>query len=363
VRLLFVNQQLSYTSTSSYTLDLSLALRRQGHDVQICTKGGDLRRVFADFGVETYLVRFNILSFLKLLEFLREYQPDLVHIQNNRSLRFGQRIAKSLGIPYVVTVHRVAGDSSPRLAHPLLGGVIAANEVIRESLVNSQRIPKALIRVIHHGIDVDALSPERERKGAGAGQDLIPVVGSVGRLSRVKGHHVFLEAARQIISKGIEALFAIVGEGEEEKNLRRLTRKLGLQKQVTFSPHIPNRRELYRIFDVVVVPTLRGGVGLTALEAMSMAKPVIATSVGEILHVMEDGRTGFLIPEGDVSQLARRIEELIASPGLARQIGQAAREYVTENFALAPMVKATRHFYEEVVWRARDRHLLEAGRA
>ena len=363
MRLLFVNQQLSYTSTSSYTLDLALALRRQGHEVQICTKGGDLRRVFSEYGIETYLVRFNILSFLKLLEFLRDYQPDVIHIQNNRSIRFGQRIARSLGVPYVVTVHRVAPEGAPRIAHNLLGGVIAANEVIRESLVNSQGIPKSLIRVIHHGIDVDALSPERDRRGAGPGHELIPVVGSVGRLSRVKGHHIFLEAASRLAERGIEALFAIVGEGEEEKSLRRLTRKLGLEKQVTFSPHIPNRRELYRIFDVVVVPTLRGGVGLTALEAMSMGKPVIASSVGEILHVIEDEKTGFLIPEGDVNELARRMEQLLGNPALAKQVGQRARDYVVENFALAPMVKATRQFYEEVLWRARDRSLIEAGTA
>jgi glycosyltransferase involved in cell wall biosynthesis len=363
VRLLFVNQQLSYTSTSSYTLDLALALRRQGHEVQICTKGGDLRRVFSDYGIETYLVRFNIFSLLKLLEFLREYQPDVIHIQNNRSIRFGQRIAKSLGVPYVVTVHRVASEGAPRIAHPLLGGVIAANEVIRESLVNSQGIPKGLIRVIHHGIYVDALSPERDRRSAGPGQDLIPVVGSVGRLSRVKGHHIFLEAASRLAARGVEALFAIVGEGEEENSLRRLTKKLGLEKQVTFSPHIPNRRELYRIFDVVVVPTLRGGIGLTALEAMSMAKPVIATSVGEILHVIEDGKTGFLIPEADVDELARRMEQLLTDLALAREVGQRAREYVVANFALAPMVKATRQFYEEVLWRARDSSLMEAGTA
>jgi glycosyltransferase involved in cell wall biosynthesis len=359
--LLFVNQRLDYTSTSSYTLDLALALKRSGDQIQVCTLGGDLRKVFLDVGIETYLVKFNFFSYGKLLEFLREFQPDLIHIQNNRSAHVGRRIARRLGLQYVLTVHRVPDDRAPAIAHGLLAGVIAANEVIRESLVNNHGIPKGLIRVIHHGVDVDALAPVEERRSAGGAEsELIPVVGSVGRLSRVKGHHVFLEAARLVLDRGIDAMFAIVGEGEEEKHLRRLVQKLGLEKKVTFSHHIPGRRELYRIFDLVVVPTLKGGIGLTALEAMSMGKPVIASAVGEILHLIQDGRTGLLVPEGDAGALAERIAGLLANRERMRILGRDARAYVAENFALVPMVKETRRFYDEVHRKARESRLTGA---
>lgn len=348
MRFLFVNQKLDYASTSSYTLDLSLSLRKAGDEVQICTAGGDLRRVFLDAGIETYLVKFNLFSFSKLLELLRDYQPELIHIQNRQSTLFGQKISRKLRVPHVTTVHRVPDKAFPHLPHPLLSGIIAVSEVIREALVNNQGIPKSLIRVIPHGVNVDLLVPERDRKTTGAAGDLIPVVGSVGRFTRVKGHHVFLKAARRVLDMGIEAMFAIVGEGEEEKSLRGLVKELRLQYNVTFSPHIPNRPELYRVFDIVVVPTLRGGMGSTALEAMSMGKPVIASKVGEILHVVQDGRTGLLVPEGDEEALARRIVELISQPALSRSLGNEARAYVLEHFSLAPMVKATREFYEEV---------------
>jgi glycosyltransferase involved in cell wall biosynthesis len=198
-------------------------------------------------------------------------------------------------------------------------------------------------------VNVDLLVPERDRKTSGAAGDLIPVVGSVGRLTRVKGHHVFLRAARSVLDMGIEAMFAIVGEGEEEKSLRGLVKDLRLQYNVTFSPHIPNRPELYRVFDIVVVPTLRGGMGSTALEAMSMGKPVIASKVGEILHIIQDGKTGLLVPEGDADVLARRISELISHPALSKALGNEARAYVVDNFSLAPMVKSTREFYAEAL--------------
>jgi glycosyltransferase involved in cell wall biosynthesis len=232
--------------------------------------------------------------------------------------------------------------------NPLLVGIIAANEVIRESLVNDQGIPKSLIRVINRGVDTEFLSPE---PGAGEGKpepDLIPVVGMVGRLAREKGQHVFLKAARKVLDRGIDVMFAVVGEGEEEYALSKLAKQLRLEYNVMFSPHIPNRRELYKTFDIVVVPTLRAGVGSTALEAMSMGKPVIASAVGELLHIVEEGKTGLLVAENDGEALAGRIVELLGNSELCRSLGSKAREYVVENFSLTTMVKATQQFYEEV---------------
>ncbi|HVR72728.1 MAG TPA: glycosyltransferase family 4 protein, partial [Planctomycetota bacterium] len=359
MRLLFVNQKLSFAGTSSYTLDLAMALRCMGDEVRICTTGGDLRRAFTDAGIETYLVKFNFFSFRKLLEFLKEYRPHLLHIQNQRSATFGQKLSQKLDLPHIVTVHRSPDISSPRLLHSNLVGVIAANEVIRAALVNNQGIPKSLVRVVERGVNTEVLTPGRSVEpgtpASAAENRLIPVVGSVGSITRVKGHHVFLEAARRVLDRGVEAMFAIVGEGEDEPYLRKLVRELRLEPHVTFSAHIPDRRELFRTFDIVVVPTLRGGVGSTALEAMSVGKPVIASAVGEILHIIEDGKTGILVPEGDKESLAEKIAELIANPGLCRTLGSNARAYVVDHFALAPMVKATREFYEDVESRISER--------
>lgn len=344
MRLLFINQKLSYAGTSSYTLDLAVALREMGAAIQVVSRGGPLRSVFVGLGFESYQIKFNPLSFRKFLQFLREFNPELIHVQNQRSAHLGQKISRKLRVPHVVTVHRTPDPSSPQLMDPLLVGIIATNEVIRESLVNDRGIPKSLIRVIHRGVDTEFLAPDSRTSDPA----LIPVVGLVGRLARVKGQHVFLQAARRVLDLGIDAMFAIVGEGEEEHPLRKLVKTLGLEYNVTFSPHIPDRRELYRIFDMVVVPTLRAGVGSCALEAMSMGKPVIASAVGELLHIIEDGKTGLLVPEGDEEALAAGMVELLRNPDLSRSLGSQARDRITGMFSLTPMVKSTQQFYEEV---------------
>ncbi len=349
VRLLLVNERLPYASTTFYTLDLALDVQKLGDDVRLCSKGGDLREVFRQRGVMDYGVKLNFFSFYKLLGFLREFNPELIHIQNARSVTLGQRLSSRLGVPHVLTVHRVPGEINFKLRHPRLAGVIAANEMIRASLVNEQGISKSLIRVIKHGVNVEAFKPQPLPASQQQNDDhIMPVVGSVGRLTPVKGQDVFLRAARRVLDQGVEAMFMIVGEGEEERALRRIVSELKLEQFVTFLPHMPSRRELYRIFDIIVVPTLRGGLGATALEAMAMGKPVVASAVGELLHLIQHERTGLLVEEKNDRALCEGIVKLIQEPDFARDLGRQAREFVCENLALADMVKATRDFYEEV---------------
>ncbi|MGQ9589587.1 MAG: glycosyltransferase family 4 protein [Planctomycetota bacterium] len=351
MRLLFVNEELEYTGTTSYSLDLASGLKKAGHEVRMCSTGGPQEEAFRRRRVETYRIRTDLLSYWKLLEYLREYAPDLVHIQNRRSLALGRRVSKKLRAPHVVTVHRVPEGEPARLEHPLLAGVIAANELIREHLVNVQGLPKSLIRVIPRGVDSEELAPEPGRAFPAPGSGLLPALGSVGRLSSVKGHEVFLRASRIVLDRGLEAVFTVVGEGEDEARLWKLVRELKLERSVTFSPHVPDRRQLYRALDVLVVPSLRGGLGYSVLEAMAMGKAVVASAVGEILHIVQDGKTGLLVPEGDAEALAAGMERLVRDPELAEALGRAARERVVEGFDLKTMLGATAGFYEEVLAR------------
>jgi glycosyltransferase involved in cell wall biosynthesis len=298
-------------------------------------------------------VKFNYFSFKRLMRFLEEYDPDLIHIQNLRSLPLGHRLSERLHRPHLVTVHHVPGGLAAELPHFLLTAVLAVNEDIRESLVNDHHIAKELIRVIPPGINLERFQAREEP--AGRINDRLPVIGTVGRLDPLKGFHYFISAARKVIDRKWEALFVIVGEGEEERHLRQQVKEMEIEKYVTFAPPMPDIVDLYRGFDIVVVPTLRGGVGLAALEAMAMAKPVVASKVGEILHVVADKRTGFLVPEGDSDQLADRIIKLLEDPELAAELGRAARRRVEEMYSLPPMVGATESLYREVLDEAESR--------
>lgn len=359
MRLLFVDERIEYSCAASYGLDLASSLLGDGEEVRLVTTGGDLIRKFRERGVETYRAKFNLFSFRKLIEFLQEYDPHLIHVLSLPSARMGAKIARRLETPFIVTVHRRPPGRVPSLESSLLGGVIALNEVIREALVNVQNLAKSRIRVIRRGVDLRRLRSPRPGEGeaGSAAEDAgerIPVVGSVGRLSPEKGHQFLISAARMVLDRGVEAHFAIVGEGPEEARLREQVKRLDLLHHVTFSPHLPDPADLYSLFDIVALPVLRSGVGVTALEAMALGKPLVASAVGEMLQLVEDGTTGLLTPEGNAEALADRIVELISSPQRMARIGAEGRRWVEENFALQPMIVSTRAYYEEVLASLRE---------
>jgi glycosyltransferase involved in cell wall biosynthesis len=349
MNVLLVNRRLGYQSTTTYTYELSRAILARGHRLKLCAMGGELRDWFGKGGVEVLPVKFNFFSFRRLMRYLEEFDPDLIHIQNLRSLPLGHRLSERLGRPHLVTVHHVPETDglASELPHWLLTGAIAVNEDIRESLVNDHRIAKELIRVIPPGINLERFVPGEPRDFRDEGR--VPVVGAIGRLDPLKGFDHFLESIRKVIDQGHEAMFVIVGEGEEERSLRQKARDLKIEKVVTFAPPMPDIIDLYRSFDIVVMPTLRGGVGLTALEAMAMAKPVVASAVGEMLNIVLDGKTGFLVPEGDPDAIADRIVRLIGDPRLAIELGAAGRIRVSEIYSLPPMIGATEAFYQEIL--------------
>lgn len=359
MRILFINERVDYSNATSYSLDLATALAERGHEVQVCTGGGELLEQFRERSIETYEVSFNMLSMYKLMGYLRKFDPDLVHVQSFRSYEFGRKMTSRLEKPVVLTVHTRPDPGVRRLSDRHLCGAIAANEVIREGLVNDLHMDKKLVRVISRGIDLAAFrpgsldywSPEDER---------LPVVACVGQLSEEKGQHLLIQAAKLVLDQGIEAHFAIVGDGETAASLHNLVKELGLELNVTFSPHIAGRQALYGLFDIMAMPVLRGGVGVGAIEAMAMGRPLITTGLGEMLDLVQDGETGLLVPAGDVEALAARILELIRNPAEILRLGESGRKWVERDFILEPMVADTLEFYGECLDRIEEESAIEA---
>jgi glycosyltransferase involved in cell wall biosynthesis len=353
MRILFINERVDYSNATSYSLDLASALVERGHEVQVCTLGGDLINQFRERSIETYEVSFNMLSMRKLMGYLGGFNPDLVHVQSFRSYEFGRKITSRLEKPVVLTVHTRPAAGVRRLKDRNLCGAIAASEVIREGLVNELDMDKSRVRVIARGIDLAAFQPGKSDYWSPDDKRL-PVVACVGQLSEEKGQHLLIRAAKLVLDQGIDAHFAIVGDGDTAASLHNLVKELGLELNVTFSPHIAGRQALYGLFDIMAMPVLRGGVGVGAIEAMAMGRPLITTGVGEMLDLVQDGETGLLVPEGDVEALAAKILELLRNPSEISRLGESARRWVERDFVLEPMVDDTIEFYSECLDRIEE---------
>jgi len=344
MKVLLIADKLDYSGRSTYVLNLARGLTQSGLQVQCCVGGGDLRPELDRIGVENYLVKYNFFSFHALLGFLREFDPDLVHVTSERALRAGHKIARGIRRSYTVTVHDLLEAEHLPLRLSVIQAIVVANEALRETLVNRLDVPKTMIRLIPKGVDLDAfdLPPVSI-------ENRLPVVGCVGRFVPGKGQEEFLRAARRVLDHGYEALFLLIGQGRHERRLRRLIDELKLRKSVTISPPIKQQREIYHAIDILVLPATKAASSTTALEAMAARRPIIASVVGDLIHLVKNEENALAVEPGNIEGLARAIERLLDDHDFARELGERARSFVSKRYPLTRMIEATVSLYKDIV--------------
>ncbi len=230
-------------------------------------------------------------------------------------------IARLFGMRVVWTEHLVVGRSltlNPYrywyAACARLARVVTVSEAAARALVGVG-VPRQHISLIPPGVAPRAaVSPAPEK----------PVVGAVSRLSREKNVALLLEAFTLIVKKLPEARLEIFGDGPERTSLEALAAKLGIARATTFHGYVERAMETAR-FSVCVVPSAREAFGMAALEAMSRGIPVVATRVGGLPEVIEDGETGRLVPQNDARVITDAALELLGDKERAARMGEAGR--------------------------------------
>lgn len=180
---------------------------------------------------------------------------------------------------------------------------------------------------------VDAM---RKELGAAPGQ---PLIGAIANVEARKGLRVLVEAFARLSHPS--ARLAIIGaeaEPQEARALRALIAQRGLESRAALAGYRPQARRFAAAFDVCVVPSLRQeSFGLLAVDAMRAGRPVVATRVGGLPEVVEDGETGLLVAPGDPAALEAALRRVLGDPALAKRLGEAGRRRAQERFDAARM--------------------------
>lgn len=269
---------------------------------------------------------------------------DLIHVQSVSMQAAGLWLARVWGVPVVTTVSVVP----PGLRVAGLGGacrrVIAISRTIAGLIDDVKAVPADKVEVIVSGVDV-AEEPPSPVFAAGR----VPVLGTAGPLEMDKGVGYFLGAAAKLIEAGRDAEFLVAGSGPEERNLRRLARDLGLGGRTTFVPNLYDFAESFAAIDVFCLPSLSQGLGVTMLEAMAVGRPVVASRLGGVAEIVDDGVTGLIAEPADADDLAAKLGELLDHPARARALGDAGLARVRERFTAERMVDETAELYRDVL--------------
>jgi glycosyltransferase involved in cell wall biosynthesis len=293
----------------------------------------------------------------RLRELVRERGVGLVHLHSPHTAA-GARLALPRRMPLVYTEHNVwpSYRRETRWANaatfPRNDHVFAVSRSVRESM----RYPGPLRRltvppaeILYHGFR----APSRPLDRAAARTELglpadAPVVGTVANLRPEKALGDLLEAAVAVRREHPDAVFAVVGEGPMEGELRARAGALGLGDAVRFTGPRPDAASLMAAFNVFALSSHQEGMPLAVLEAMCAGLPAAVTAAGGLREAVEHEVTGLVSPVGAPSELATSIGRLLADPALAARLGEGGRARA-RCFDLASAVRRMEDVYEELL--------------
>ncbi len=209
--------------------------------------------------------------------------------------------------------------------------------------------PRGRLALIHNGLDVyktELLQKDEARmklfekiaKYSGKVFQAKYIIGSIANFYPTKGLKYLIEAARNFKDRD-DILFLIIGGGEERESLREQIQKAGLQNKVFLAGQLENGSKYLSAFDIFVLPSVKEGFPWALIEAMSAKLPVIATNVGAVPEIIENGKNGFMVEPGNSDQIAEKIKTILADDRLRLELGIQAHQTVLFKFPLDKMAR------------------------
>lgn len=339
-------------------MDFAKYLVAAGHKSVIVSTGGPLVEELEKQGSVHYTLpvrKKNIFLMLnaarRLADIIRKEKIDIVHARSRVPVWVAFFACRKTKAALVTTCH---GYYSTHVFSWAMGWgkrVIAISEVIGRHMVQDFHVPPDVVRVIPRSVDLSRFQIARAAKAAGEPR----VVTMIGRITPLKGHPYFLKAMSQVVRHMPEVKIRIIGDAPARRKAYKdelvlLAKRLGLAGHVEF---LGNRRDIPELLaqtDCLVLSTVtQEAFGRVILEAQAAGVPVVATRVGGVVEIIEDGETGLLVMPKDPAAMAKAVMRLLTDPVLTQKIVERSQKRIDERYTIKHMAEATVKVYEEVL--------------
>lgn len=337
----------------------------------ICLQAGDgksepLTEQAARAGYEVLPVNvsgmLDLSAISRIRKILVEHDVRILHAHDYKSSFYGLIASWRLGIRRVTTAHGTTRDSrwkrwclyvNERFVYRFFDAVIAVSDEIRAHL-ESMRTRKDRIRVIENGIDPAGLGGAESGTGLPAPLPAPPdrrTFAVIGRLVPDKGHRFFLSAFAGVVRAHPEAAAVVIGDGPSRADIATQVRDLGLEQDVFFCGVRTDMQNVYDKIDFLVIPSLTEGIPYVLLEAMINRVPVLATEVGGIPKLLENGASGYLVPPGDINALERGMLAMLDDPKRSGEMAVKAYDMVFKRYSAGEMARRVEGLYDALAAR------------
>jgi glycosyltransferase involved in cell wall biosynthesis len=377
MRILLAAKTMGVGGLERIVVDLARELHSAGHQVWVVSSGGNLVSELVQSGTRHILAPLDITSPLGVAQAARQIRRLILdeHIDLVHSFSATASLAINLALRARVTSTR---DGRVRLVSSPMGLQNSPRELpvttwlrnwflalgAEQILVISPEIRRHLLRVgapeqslvdfNFVGLDVESFQATADdynsvRREFGFPDDS-QIVSTIGALHPRKSHDLFIDAAGQVLKAEPGVRFLVIGEGELRDELHQRARARGLDGKLVFTGNRDDVARLLAATDVYVKPgVVEGFIGITVLEALGLAKPVVAFDTEDVKMALIDGETGLLVPNGDVDSLAERILYLLRNPAVGARLGAAGQRLVNDQFDFGVLARRLEAFYQRVL--------------
>ncbi|MEW6614221.1 MAG: glycosyltransferase family 4 protein [Thermodesulfobacteriota bacterium] len=339
--------------------------QKRGHYVVLAsTPESEIDKRARKAGISTVTMpmrhSFDLSASFKIFRLIKEKRIEIVNTHSSVDswiASFSVKLARS---PILIRTRHLSVPISTNplnFIYRLPDAIITTGESIKERMVKINQLDNSRIFSIPTGVKLQEFDPDidghylREELGING---VTPIITMVAVLRSWKRHEIFLDAARLVLKNFPEARFLIVGEGPRRKHVEAKIEELGISDFTIMTGYREDIPEILSVSDISVLTSESSeGVPQALIQAMAMARPVVATNAGGIPEVISDGQTGILIEPNDAEGLANAILRLLKDSEFARRIGKNGRKLVEERFSCDTMIDKITNLYETILSKKR----------
>ena len=296
----------------------------------------------------------DVLSLLRIVSIIRRHTPDLVHVHSRRGADIWGGLAASVCRIPVVCSRRVDNTEPPwwcKRKYAMYDKVISISQAIKDVLVH-QGVPAEHITCVLSAVDTQEYRPAVERSwfekefAVEKGQR---VIACFAQMIERKGQRTLINATKQLLETASDFKVLIFGQGPKLESYKQLVDELTLNQVVAFPGFRHDVKRILPNIDIVAHPANKEGLGVILLQSSACGVPAVAGDAGGIPEVVEDSKTGYLFSPGNVDDLTRALQNLLADDQRRREMGRRARHRAHEVFSVESMVKGNEMVYRQVL--------------
>jgi glycosyltransferase involved in cell wall biosynthesis len=354
--------------TERHLLELAKNLNKELFDCTVCVLNentGCIAKEIEKSNIAVMVIPvkkiYNFNAFrqaLKIIKLIKEKHIDIVQTFHFKADIYGGIISKVSRVPILISSRRDLNNWQNRTALLFLSRIvnrffnkfIAVSGDVKNLTIHDEWVRPSKIVTINNGVDLERFHPYGQEENMRIRRHLNInmgdcIIGCIANLREDKNYDVFLKAIAKLASVKKDIKCLIVGDGPLRKMLNSLSDELGISSCVIFTGYREDIPDILSIMDIFCLVSKKEGFSNAVLEAMAMARPIVATKVGGNKEAVVEQETGILVPHDDAGKMADAILELCNDVALREKMGLAGRKRIESVFTLERMIKEMEELY------------------